>query len=261
MRPAPQQADTSLPVGTDATASRARPSKGTGREFVYETLKKQIVSLRRPPGSELDEAQLVSELGVSRTPLREAFIKLAGDGLVVLMPNRGASVAPMDLAYTQEHLEAFDLMQRVATAWAAERRSDEDLERIRGGAASFEAARRGRDPDLMIDTNFAFHEAIGHACGNRNIGRTYIGLLSENLRIARLAMAYECYGSVEAYEDHIGTIAREHAELVDAIATRDSDRAERLAGSHSGLARKRVLEYLSASSVGGSIRRFLASAA
>ncbi|MDN3627138.1 GntR family transcriptional regulator [Methylobacterium isbiliense] len=242
-------------------SGRGRPTKGSGREFAYDTLKRQIVSLQRAPGSELDELQLVSELGISRTPLREAFVKLASDGLVVLMPNRGARVAPLDLAYTQEHLEAFDLLQRVATAWAATRRSDEDLTRIRRHADAFEAAWRGRDPSAMIDTNFAFHEAIGESCGNRNIARTYIGLLSENLRIARLAMAYECYGSADAYEAHIEAIVREHREMLEAIAARDPERAERIAGSHSGLARKRVLEYLSSSLVDGPIGRFLASAA
>ncbi|WP_018263914.1 GntR family transcriptional regulator [Methylobacterium sp. WSM2598] len=240
---------------------KGRPSKGRGREFAYETLKRQIVSLQRAPGSELDELQLVGELGISRTPLREAFVQLASDGLVVLMPNRGARVAPLDLAYTQEHLEAFDLLQRVATAWAAARCSAEDLAGIRRRAEAFEAAWRDRDPTAMIDTNFAFHEAIGHACGNRNVARTYIGLLSENLRIARLAMAYECYGSADAYEAHIESIIREHGEMLDAIETRDAERAESVAGSHAGLARKRVIEYLSSSLVDGPIGRLLATAA
>lgn len=237
------------------------PPKGGSRDFAYRTLKSQIVSLKRDPGSELDELALTAELGISRTPLREAFVKLAGDGLVILEPNRGARVAPLDLASTQEHLEAFDLLQRVATAWAASRRSEGDLARIRVHADAFEAAWLSRRPAAMIETNFTFHEAIGHACGNRNIARAYLAMLSENLRIAHIAMVYECYGSVDAYEAHITTIVREHAEIVDAIAARDVYRAERVAGSHSGLGRKRVLEYLSLSLVDGPVSRFLADAA
>ena len=239
----------------------SHPPKGGSRDFAYRTLKSQIVSLKREPGSELDEVALTAELGISRTPLREAFVKLAGDGLVNLMPNRGARVAPLDLASTQEHLEAFDLLQRVTHAWAASRRSDDDLARIRTHAAAFEEAWAARDPGAMIGTNFVFHEAIGHACGNRNIARTYLAMLSENLRIAHIAMVYECYGSVDAYEAHIATIVREHAEIVDAITARDVQRTERVAGSHSGLGRKRVLEYLSVSLVDGPVSRFLADAA
>lgn len=237
------------------------PPRGGGRDFAYRMLKGQIVSLEREPGSELDELALTAELGISRTPLREAFVKLAGDGLVTLEPNRGARVAPLDLATTQEHLEAFDLLQRVATAWAASRRSEEDLARIRARGQAFEAAWAARDPAAMIETNFAFHEAVGRACGNRNIARTYLAMLSENLRIAHIAMVYECYGSVDAYEAHIATIVREHADIVEAITVRDVQRAERVAGSHAGLGRKRVLEYLSLSLVDGPVSRFLADAA
>jgi DNA-binding GntR family transcriptional regulator len=229
---------------------KARPSKGRGREFVYSTLKSQIVSLKLAPGAELDEGQLGAELGVSRTPLREALVRLSADGLVVLMPNRGARVAPMDLGHIQEHLEAFDLMQRVVTAWAALRRSHDQLSAIRTFAKAFEAAKARRDPEAMIDLNFKFHESIGAACGNRQLFKVYLGLLSENLRIARLAMAFECYGSEHAYESHLATIVREHREIVNAIQRGDAGAAERLAGSHSGLARKRVLEYLSVSLVG-----------
>jgi DNA-binding GntR family transcriptional regulator len=242
-------------------SSRAAHPKGSSRDFAYQTLKSQIVSLKREPGSELDELALVAQLGISRTPLREAFVKLASDGLVTLEPNRGARVAPLDLTSTQEHLEAFDLLQRVATAWAASRRSDDALAQMRVHAGSFEAAWAARDPGAMIATNFTFHEAIGNACGNRNIARTYLAMLSENLRIAHIAMVYECYGSVDAYEAHIETIIREHAEIVDSIATRDVHRAERVAGSHSGLGRKRLLEYLSVSLVDGPVSRFLADAA
>jgi DNA-binding GntR family transcriptional regulator len=223
----------------------ARPGKGRGRDHVYESLKRRIVTLGLAPGEEIEEAAVVEELGVSRTPVREALVKLAGDGLVLLMPNRGARVMPMDLAHVQEHLEAFDLMQRVATRWAAIRRADKDAERIGKLAAEFEEQQQRNDPLGMTDANFRFHEAIGLACGNATVAKFYTHLLSEGLRVARLAMAYECYGSAQAFNEHISKILTEHRLIVEAIRLRDADTAERLAASHSGLARKRVLEYLS----------------
>jgi DNA-binding GntR family transcriptional regulator len=69
-------------------------------------------------------------------------------------------------------------------------------------------------------------------------------LLTDGLRISRLAMAYDCYGSVEAYEHHVGDIVREHRALVMAIAAGDAASAGKLADSHSNLARKRVTAYL-----------------
>jgi len=72
----------------------------------------------------------------------------------------------------------------------------------------------------------------------------YVGLLTEGLRISRLAMAYDCYGSGDAYERHVGDILREHQQLVKAISERDDQTATRLADSHSNLARKRVSAYI-----------------
>ncbi len=229
----------------ESASSGPRPRKGQGRDHVYESLKRRIVTLDLAPGEEIDEAEVVEELGVSRTPLREALVKLAGDGLVLLMPNRGARVTPMDLTHVQEHLEAFDLVQRVATRWAAIRHSRKDLDLIERLAAEFEETQQRNDPLGMTDANFRFHEAIGLACGNATVSKFYVHLLSEGLRVARLAMAYECYGSVEAFEEHMHKILTEHRLIVEAIRSRDAETAEQLAASHSGLARKRVLEYLS----------------
>jgi DNA-binding GntR family transcriptional regulator len=68
--------------------------------------------------------------------------------------------------------------------------------------------------------------------------------LTADLRVARLAMTNECFPSEQAYRDHVGAIVREHRELVEAIRSRDADRAEELARSHADLARKRVSESL-----------------
>ncbi len=226
----------------------ARPEKGHGGALAYDWLKRRIVSLELLPGSTVDEAALVDMLGVSRTPLREAIVRLAAEGLIDLLPNRGARVTAMDLTQMQEHLDAFELLQRAATVLAAMHRPDAAVSRLRELGAAFEAAAGARDATLMIDTNWSFHCAIGEACGNRYLARMYTGLLTEGLRIARLAMAYECYGSEAAYAAHLAQILREHRELVRVIADRDAARAASLADSHSNLARKRVSAYLSRNS-------------
>lgn len=231
------------------TRTELRPEKGHGRALAYDWLRQRIVSLELKPGCTLDEGALVESLGISRTPLREAIVRLAAEGLVELLPNRGARVTSMDLPLLQEHLEAFELLQRAATVLASRQRRETDVDHLSQLAAAFEAAADARDAQAMIDTNWDFHHAIGIACGNRYIERMYSGLLTEGLRIARLAMAYDCYGSVAAYDAHLADIRREHRELVLAIAAGDGSRAATLADSHSNLARKRVTAYLARSSV------------
>ncbi len=74
-----------------------RQPRGQGVQYVYEHLRDQIWRLELRPGSKLDEASVVRSLGVSRTPVREAIVRLASEHLVNLLPNRGAQVAPLDL--------------------------------------------------------------------------------------------------------------------------------------------------------------------
>jgi DNA-binding GntR family transcriptional regulator len=227
-----------------ATRSNVKASKGASSEHAYRALMREIVSFTLVPGEDLDEATLVGRLGVSRTPVREALVRLAAEGLVQLVPNRGARVAPMGWNDIREHLEAFDVSQRLVTRWAAVRRTDEqtalmDVERL-----AFEAAFAQDDPVGMLDANFRFHAAIGSACRNSLLQRFYMQQLTADLRVARLAMTNECFASEQAYRDHVGAIVREHRELVEAIHSRDADRAEELARSHADLARKRVSESL-----------------
>ena len=98
--------------------------KGASSEHAYRALMHEIVSFTLVPGEDLDEATLVGRLGVSRTPVREALVRLAAEGLVQLVPNRGARVAPMGWNDIREHLEAFDVSQRLVTRWAAIRRNE-----------------------------------------------------------------------------------------------------------------------------------------
>lgn len=236
-RPVPPAGAGTRPAGT------GRASSGN----VYERLRAQILALELAPGSPLLEDRLAQSLGASRTPLREALIRLSGEGLVDLLPNRGARVSNIALPQLQQHLEAFELLQRTATVLAAQRRSPEDLVRLKALCTAFEESCAANDVPGMIEANWSFHHAIGAACGNEFIARMYDTMLTDGLRVARLAMAYECYGSVEAHTRHLGEILREHRELIDAIEQRDVRRATELSDSHSNLARMRVSDYLSRS--------------
>ncbi len=222
-------------------------SKGGSAEFAYQVIRGEIVSLALAPGSDLDEADLVQRLGLSRTPLREALVRLSGEGLVQILPNRGTRVAPMGWNDIREHLEAFDLAQRLVTRWAALRRTEAQIQAIEAECTAFEAAVEARDNEAMLEINWRFHAAIAACCRNSVVERFYLQLLTTNLRISRLAMTYDCFPNAEAYEAHVGNILREHREMVYAIRARDAERADALGSSHAGLARKRVSESLTQS--------------
>ena len=103
--------------------SGPRHAKGTGAGFVYDELRREILRLRLVPGAALDEAGLVIRFGLSRTPVREALIRLAADGLVTMLSNRKAQVSTLDLGNFPRFVEALNLLQRAIMLLAALRRS------------------------------------------------------------------------------------------------------------------------------------------
>ena len=148
--------------------------KGKGVEFAYRALRQDIVSLTLRPGTALDEAAIAARLGLSRTPVHEALVRLAAESLVVVLPNRGASVAGMEWDQIREFNEAFELEQRVTHRWAALRRTDAQLAAIDAERAVFERHEAAGDVEAMNESNWRFHALIAAACGNRLVERSYL---------------------------------------------------------------------------------------
>ena len=129
----------------------------------YDVLRDEILDLTLPPGSPVDEATLAERFAMSRTPIREALVRLEGEGLVVTLPNRSTVVANIDFANLNAFFDALTLMYRVTTRLAAEFHSDPDLQRIRAKQAVFATAVAAGDELAMIACNRDFHVAIAEA--------------------------------------------------------------------------------------------------
>ena len=218
-------------------------SKGAGGEAAYRVLRERILSLALAPGSDLDEGALVASLGMSRTPVREAVIRLASEGLVTMTPNRGARVASISLDEVRAFFEAFDLCQRAMTRLAAARRRPADLERIETTGRAFEAAARKGDAKAMARTNFDFHAAIADASGNPWLARFYCDLLNQGMRLSHLALVYDP-PSGRNPSQHGRAIVDEHRRMIEAIAAGRADAAEKLASAHTALFRDRLVGFV-----------------
>lgn len=217
-------------------------ARGTGAAHAYETLRREILSLELAPGQELDEARLVARLGLSRTPVREALIRLAADELVVLLPNRGAQVAPLDLADTPRYIEALDLSQRAVNRFAALRRTDGDIARIAAARDAFEDSVPGGDAMEMTARNRDFHAAVAAAAHNRYLAGHYVRLLDQGMRLLRIPFAYDPAG--DGAEAHITKIVADHRSITAAVEGRDADRADALGHAHAELFQSRLMTYL-----------------
>ncbi|MFD1881258.1 GntR family transcriptional regulator [Paracoccus pacificus] len=202
--------------------------RGEGVKFVYEILREDILNLVLPPGSPIDEIQLSERLSMSRTPIREALVRLAGDGLVTTLPNRSTVVSNIDFLNMHHFFDAITLMYRVTTRLAAENRTAADLKNIRAHQAQFAQALKNRDALAMIATNRDFHMAIAEAGKNVYYTGLFSRLLDEGRRILRLY--YSSYDDEPPQRDTSG-----HDEMIEAIAARDIELADRLANKHADL--------------------------
>lgn len=220
--------------------------RGTGASTVFESLRERILSLALPPRADIDELTLVKEFKVSRTPIREALIRLASEGLVELLPNKGARVASLDAKDVPTILEALDLAQRTVTKWAAIRRTAANLSEIEIKCEEFSRKVRENDAVGMSEANKQFHIAIGGACGNEHLKNWYESLLNGSMRLARAAYADAPLHS-KAYKEYYARVDAEHHAMVEAIQRRDAEAAEKLARQHTQLFRERVVTYLTES--------------
>lgn len=220
-----------------------RSVKGMAAEDAYRRLREEIVRRLRP-GDDLNE-ELLASLGLSRTPAREAFQRLAADGLVELSPNRGARVAPLGWVEVREHLESLEVVQRLVSRLAAARRTEDQLRQIEKTQAAFESAVAQHDGVALTEANLTFHIAISEAARNSVFTGWYRKVLTQGLRIDRHAMFEDSFPSGQNYQEHLATIASEHEALVSAIRDRDMQRADDIARQHAILARRRITQALS----------------
>ena len=217
--------------------------KGTGSQQIYDELRGRILRLEMSPGVDLNENDLVEEFGVSRTPVREALIRLASDGFVSVLPNRGARVMPLDIDEVPELFEALELCMRATTRWAAVRRTEENLEELRRLSHAFAAAAEADDYFAMSEVNKDFHMSVAKCGGNRFVSKLYEILLSDSLRLANLSLG-SAIDTVNSYKEYFAEIVTQHERMIDLIATRDADGADELAGDHARTFRDRLVAYL-----------------
>ncbi|GLS86054.1 GntR family transcriptional regulator [Cypionkella aquatica] len=212
--------------------------KGTGAKFAYDTIRYEILALTLAPGALLDETSLAERFVMSRSPVREALIKLAGEGLVVTLANRSTIVAPIDVTSFPKYVEALDIAQRMNTRLAAQLRTEADLKAIARRQKQFETAVRSGGHLAMSEANKLFHMAIAEAGKNPYLTSFYARLLDQGRRMLHLHFQY-----LERGQDGI-LLTDEHAQMYEAIYARDIDRADALAHAHTRQFSANFMAYL-----------------
>ena len=219
----------------DGDGSKNAPSgERRNRQTPYEAIKRAILTAELPSGQQLVETELAAKYKVSRTPVREALMRLEHDGLVARL-DRTLYVRTRS---REEVLDIYDtriIVEAHAARLAAERRTSNDLLFLKQIADRM-AAKKPNDVEAMADINEAFHRRIWQCTRSE----TLIDLLERvNLHLARYP------ASTLSFPGRWDEVNHDHAELLDAIEKRDVDRAGEIATEHFAKARDIRLELWS----------------
>lgn len=203
------------------------------REIVLEALKDAIVNGKLKPGERLMEQQVAEELGVSRTPVREAIRKLEIEGFIIIIPRKGAYVSDISLKDIAQVFEVRAAMEALAAGLAAQRIADDQMEKLERKLVEVKNAVDNSDLDNIIQFDTDFHEIIYDASRNDRLVQILNNLREQIQRYRTASLA-----SPGRLKDTL----REHQELVDAISTRNVALAQKVAKEHIENAENTILE-------------------
>lgn len=210
------------------------------RELVLEALREAIFNGVLQPRERLMEIQLAEELGVSRTPVREALRKLEQEGFIVMVPRKGAYVADLSLKDIEDVFEIRIALEGLAASLSAERITDEELEVMQRLLAEKAEAIKSLNMEKLVEVDTQFHETIYNSSRNERLSNIISNLREQIQRYRTTSLAYP---------GRMQRSLEEHRSIVEAIQARDPILAKQLVQDHIENAENTLLETLKKESV------------
>lgn len=210
-------------MGSIENLGAARIERRPLHEEVIDQLRDRIVQGELAPGARLNERVLCEQLGISRTPLREAIKMLAAEGLVELLPNRGAIVTKLEAANIADTLAVMGALEAAAGELACARANEAEIGEIRALHFEMHACHARKDLAGYFRCNQRIHDRIIAASGNPVLNNTYRQLNANVLRARYMA---------NLSQERWDLAVAEHDEILAALMARDADRLKRLLAEH-----------------------------
>ena len=205
-----------------------RLGRSNDKHHVYTELKRRIVLIEYEPGQVLREKDLIEEFGVSRTPIREALIRLETEGLVRIIPSSSTMVTEVSFQNLKDVFEVRSYLIRLAGELAASRIDDEELASLR---SIVESMRTETDPKGFMGLDLQFHDQVNRATKNDVLAHMLETLRNQSVRI---------WAFSQDMDDYYDQLAEEHEALVDALTEHDTTESADLLEKHT----KRFIDYI-----------------
>ncbi|MCM1113686.1 MAG: GntR family transcriptional regulator [Muribaculum sp.] len=205
------------------------------RDVVFNTLRQAILTGELKPGERLMEIHLANMLGVSRTPIREAIRKLELEGLVTMVPRRGAEVAQITEKSMSDVLEVRRTLDALCAELACERITEEELARLKEACENFERATATKDVKIIAQADVELHDIILQATGNSRLIQ-----LVNNLSEQMYRYRFEYIKDIDQHE----RLAKEHRIIYESLVSKDKERASEAAKLHIDNQKKAIIRQI-----------------
>lgn len=206
------------------------------RDVVFNTLRESILKGEMKPGERLMEIHLASKLGVSRTPIREAIRMLELEGLVTMIPRRGAEVAQISAKGLRDVLEVRQALDALAMELACARITDAEIKELRRACDEFAEMTRTQDAVRIAEADVELHDLIVRASGNARLAQMVNNL---SRQMYRYRLEY-----IKDVSQH-GRLIEEHEEIYRCISSRDMNAGARAIKMHIYNQEQSILNQLS----------------
>ncbi len=214
----------------------SNPHKSSRTESAYYRLRHEILTNQLPPGTQMSEPEYALRLGMSRTPVHEALLRLEAEGLVKLIPRHGARVLTVSVDDLREIYEILtSLESQAAGALAMRNPGREELAELERATIDMERALESRDLDAWADADRRYHRELLHLHGNSRL-IAVVQKLSDQAHRARMLTLRQREFPRQSTE--------EHRQILDAIVAGDAERAHDLFYRHRQRAAREILGLL-----------------
>ncbi|WP_152658146.1 GntR family transcriptional regulator [Oceanobacillus sp. CFH 90083] len=200
--------------------------KHSTRDFVYDTLRESIMDLELPPGTAISEKEVAEELEVSRTPVREAFLRLTEDELLTVLPQRGSFVALIDLDHVEEARFLREQAEVGIIRLACEVFSEKHLEQLEQNLKEQKKARDENDENTLFVLDREFHRLLAEGTDKQRVWKVIQRMDTHSMRLRKLSMALKFNWE---------KLVDQHEAMVEAIKEKNQEKAEELIREHLAL--------------------------